>query len=186
MPIRKPYNELYREYATTSLCSTTVIGKSINPDFVHIRLAGPIANVPALKNMKMQGTNILRPEAKVKFDLMTRAFQKSVNFQVPQFEKNVEVFCFIECAYRKSPFDEDNVLTSIRDWLEPSHIRKGDRGWGVAVVPNDNKISAYAIKKKKTDKDPLITEIYLRPLNDVREARDEFLTFVAEGIKDFY
>lgn len=178
---RKAYRELYAELAPKSFCSTTVEGDTRNPDLVHIRFKGPIANIPALKNQKIRNTNVLRPEAKVMFDIMTRAFQRSVNFTIPQFPAKTEVFCLILCAYRKNTFDEDNVLTSVRDWLEPSHIRKGDRGWGVGIVPNDRTVSAYAVKKRKDSLDPLVTEIFLRRLSDVKAARDLFLSEVVGG-----
>ena len=184
---KKTYNELYAEYAPKSLCATTVIGGTVNPSLIHIRLAGPIANVPALKNQKIKNKNILRPEAKVIFDLMTRAFQRSVNFQIPQFEPSIEVFMLVLCAYRKNSFDEDNVMTSIRDWLEPKHIRGSDRGWGIDVVKNDKMVNAYAVKKSKSATDSHITDIYLRRLKDVRKARDRFLSeLVGQDINKMY
>lgn len=174
-PKRKTYKELYSELAPISFCATRIIGNLKNPDLVHIQFKGPIANIPALKNQKVKGTNILRDNAKVIFDLMTRSFQRSVNFNIPQFDKKTKVFCVIFCAARRNSFDEDNVLTSIKDWLEPSYIRKKNRGWGVGVVENDSMINAYAIKKQKNAKDCELTEIYLRKYSDIKNDLDKFL-----------
>lgn len=176
-PRRKTFSETYYDLAPSSFCATTVIGGPVNPSFVHIRLRGPIANIPSLKNQKIHGTNILRPDAKAKLVAMSNAFFKSVNNEPPLF-KGVEVAMVLLCAYRKNAFDEDNVVTTVRDWLEPRFIRGGDREWGVGIVANDRAINAFGLKKKRTAKDADITEIYLRPLAAVEEARDRFLSEV--------
>ena len=173
---RKTYNELYYEKAGEAKCATTVYGADKNPKMVHIRLAGTISNVPALKNQKIQGTNILRPNAKVVLDLMTRAFEKSVNFNIPRYDE--DVFVLIECAYRRNSFDEDNVLTTVRDWMEPQHIRGKDRGWGVGIVPNDRLVSGFAVKKAKTDKDADITEVYIRPLETIQHKYYAYIDYL--------
>lgn len=184
---RLSYKELYHQLSPLSLCSTTYTGSIVNPDYIHIRLKGPVANIPALKNQKIQGTSILRPQAKVVFDIMTRVFQKSVNFEVPRYDAGVEVFCLVMCSYRPNTFDEDNVLTSVKDWLEPSFIRQKDRGWGVGIVPNDRCVNAYALKKKKTSLACDVTEIYLKRMDQVIKDRDSFLSkIIGRDISQLY
>lgn len=175
---RKTFDKLYYELAPKSLCATTIVGEYLNPSLVHIRLAGPIANIPSLKNQKIKGTNILRDEAKVILTLMTAAFFKSVSNMPLMFSPKVEIAVVALLAYRKVAFDEDNVLTSIRDWLEPRFIRKRDREWGIGIIPNDRVVNSFAVKKRKTAPDAHITDIFLRPLNSVRSARDRFLSEV--------
>jgi len=155
--------------------------------FVHTQLKGPIANIPALKNQKINGTNILRGESKALLALMSHLFQKSLQFQVPRFEIGELVFCVIFCAYRKNSFDEDNVATTVRDWLEPRHIRNKDRGWGIGLVDNDRFVQALAVKKAKTAKNPDLTEIFIVPLASILSARDAFLShIVGPDIKEMY
>lgn len=174
-PKHKTYKEAYADLAANSFCAAKVIGSLKNPKLIHIKFKGPIAHIPALKNQKIRFTNVLRPEAKAALDLMTRSFQRSVNFNIPQYSNDIKLFCLILCAVRKRNFDEDNVLTTIRDWLEPSWIRKKNRGWGVGVVKNDKNINAYAVKKTNLNAEPEVTEIYIMPLDSIKESLDELL-----------
>lgn len=111
---------------------------------------------------------------------MTDLFQKACNFQVPRFAPKFPVFCLVKCAYRKNVFDEDNVATTIRDWLEPKFIRNKDRGWGAGVVPNDRMVKIYATKKDKQSHDCEITEIYLWPYDLVKENEQLFISSILD------
>ncbi len=170
----RSYTEAYWHYSKDSKCSVRFHSYK-NPDYLHIQFSGPVANIPALKNEKMQGKGFLRPEAKARLAIMSDLFQRACNHKIPQFDPKLPVFCLILCAYRKNAFDEDNVATSIRDWLEPKYIRNKNRGWGVGVVPNDRMVKVYAVKKTKESKDFETTEIFIRPYSAVKESEENFL-----------
>lgn len=177
-PKNKTFGEFYYELAPLCQCATIIAGSQTSPDWLHIRLRGPIAQVPSLKNQKIKNSNILRPKAKALLSLMTKAFFKSVGYNLPSFTG--EVFCLVVCAYRTVTFDEDNVLTTVKDWLEPQVIRQKDRGWGVGIVKNDRNVNAYAIKKSKLTPDSDVTEIYIRKVSDILEARNNFIKSIIE------
>lgn len=168
------FKEAYFDYSKDSKCSFTGKGYS-NPEFLHIKFKGLLAHIPALKNQKVHNTNILRPDTKAHFALMTDLFHQACKFKVPQYDPKIPVFCLVLCAYRKNAFDEDNVATSVRDWLEPKFIRKKNRGWGAGIVPNDRMVKVYATKKLKSDPDSDVTEIILKPFESVRQAELDFL-----------
>lgn len=175
-PVKKnrSYTEAYWHYSKLSKCSVR-FSTYKNPSFIKIDFSGPIAAIPALKNEKIQGMGILRPEAKARLTIMSDLFQRAANFKVPQYEEKFPVFCLILCAYRKNAFDEDNVATSIRDWLEPRYIRGKNRGWGVGIVPNDRMVKVYAVKKTKESKLADTTEIIIRPYSEIQKSEENFL-----------
>lgn len=162
------FKEAYIEKGKDSLCSVLV-----SEDLIHIRFKGSVAAIPSLKNQKIQGTNILRGEAKASLSLMTNLFNKATNYSPPAW--GGEVFMLVLCAYRKNTFDEDNVMTTVKDWLEPQIIRRKDRGWGVGVVKNDRNIIGYARKKTKQSRTADVTDIILRPMSFMKIIEEQFL-----------
>lgn len=177
---RKTYREAIHAYSADSMCATEIIGENLNPKLIHIRLKGSVANIPALKNQKIKGTNILRPDPLAKLYLMTHLFAKSVNGLIPYYEKTIPIFCLILSAYRPRNFDEDNVTTTVRDWLEPEMMRQKHRGWGVGIVDNDKTIFALGFKKIKDSTGSDVTEIYIRPYADVADRMLDLINRVQE------
>lgn len=173
----KTYKQAYYENAQGSRCNA-LFSSYNNPNFIKITLTGPIAKVPSLKNQKIQNTNVLRPEAKAKLALMTDLFRHACAMKVPRYEKSVELFCYVSFAHRTRSFDEDNAATTIKDWLEPSFIRKKERGWGVGIIENDKAVKIFTAKKQKSDKDSDKTEIFIRPYLVVKEFEDQFIKAV--------
>lgn len=143
-----------------------------------------MAQIPALKNQKISGTNILRAEAKAKLVAMSELFQKSLNYEVPQFPATTRLYCMILLAYRPNAYDEDNCLTTIKDWLEPRFIRNKDREWGVGVVTNDRQLNAFAVKKDKAYPSCGITEIILIPEANIRDKLALFVSVFTEARKE--
>lgn len=177
----RSYSEAYHHFAKGSKCQIKADSYR-NPSFFSIKLFGPAAQVPALKNEKVQGRGFLRAEAKARLAVMTDLFQKACSFKVPQYAEKIPVFCLVKCAYRKNVFDEDNVATTIRDWLEPKFIRNKDRGWGVGVVPNDRMVKIYATKKGRNAIDCDSTEIYIWPYSLVKSEEQFFLEAILNKI----
>jgi hypothetical protein len=174
--VHSSYKAAYAKYAVGSRCKTLVIGDDKNPDGILIRLAGPVAKIPSLKNQKIKGMNVLRGEAKARLVLATDIVRVAMKrFALPTYEENVPIFCLVRCSYRGRSFDEDNVATTIKDWLEPRYIRNHDRGWGLGIVPNDKEVNVFAVKKVKADPDSDITEIYILPLKYILGYRAEFV-----------
>lgn len=164
--IYKSYKDYYWDWAPESFCATSVeVDSGGMIDLIHIKLKGPIAAVPSLKNKKMKNTNILSADAKAKLDILSRVFEKSVNFKIPKMSG--EVFVLVVCGYRKNAFDKDNVMTTVCDWLEPNYIRKKYRGWGVGVIENDRDVTGFALKKTRSSHESEVTEIYIRPSSKV-------------------
>lgn len=170
----KTYKQAYTHFQKGSRCSIKSESYK-NPKFFKISFVGPIADIPSLKNQKVQGTNVLRGESKAKLAIMTDLVYRACEFKVPQYDPKLAVFCVVLCAYRKNTFDEDNVATTIKDWLEPKFMRNKNRGWGIGVVPNDRMIRIYAVKKTKDSPNSHITEIVLRPYSTMKDAEENFL-----------
>jgi hypothetical protein len=173
----KSYAEVLKEYSSGAKCSVQAVGYR-NPKYLIIKFSGPLAQIPSLKNQKgnsSSGKIFLRADARARLSLMTDLFNQACKFKIPQYDQKIQVFCLILCAYRKNTFDEDNVATTVRDWLEPRYIRQKDRGWGVAVVPNDRMVKVYAIKKQKSDPDSGITEIVIKPYSIIEKIEKEFI-----------
>jgi hypothetical protein len=167
------YQDARLKVAKDSFCRTTIHGSLTNPELVHIELKGPVASIPALKNSKVQGMNVLREATRARLEVMSEIFQKSVNFQPPRY--TVRIFCLILLSYRGRAFDEDNVLTTVRDWLEPRFIRRHDRKWGVGIIPNDRMVNGFPVPKLKGAPTSEVTEIIIRPEASILSARDIFI-----------
>ena len=133
------FDDLVSDVMRQSRCSLKVFGPMQAPDRVEIEFHGPCARIPAHKNQRIHGTNIIRPEAKAVLVAMTKLIRQAVppNYTL-QFPKAEQVLCFVHCGNRDGrSFDVDNVITTVKDWLEPSFIRKRERGWGIGLVEND-------------------------------------------------
>ena len=138
---------------------------------INIFLTGDIAHIPSLKNQKIQGTNILRPAPRAKLVAMTKLYE----VKSPKICFDEPIHVFISCAYRPNRFDTDNVLTTVKDWLEPRFIRQKDRGWGVGIVPNDYHVNGYAKRKIKGEFNSDCTEIIIRKDSYIKQYLDIFL-----------
>jgi hypothetical protein len=148
----------------------------------NLLLYGDIANIPSLKNQKIQGTNILRDAPKAKLVAMTRLFELALRkASIPSIVINEPIHVFIRSAYRPRRYDTDNVITTVKDWLEPRLIRQRDRGWGVGIVANDYDVNAYATRKKKGSAGAEITEIMIRKDSYIEKYLELFLKGFYDG-----
>lgn len=117
---------------------------------VVIELRGPIANIPSLKNSKLPGKNFLNLSVLSRLKVMDACFKQTIaEMGNPDISFGAdEVTCLVVCAKRKVSFDTDNVLATVRDWLEypVKKVGKGrDRGWGIGLVDNDRQIKGLAV-----------------------------------------
>lgn len=105
-----------------------------------ITLDGDAAKVPSMKNSKLPGKNFINPEAKARVVGLTTLYRDKASHISARFGKE-PVFLVVIHGDRKTAYDADNALTTIRDWLEPSTKEKGgtttQRGWGIGVLDDD-------------------------------------------------
>lgn len=173
------YDSYKQLVAKGSACSTKIVSTGeYNPEWIHIRFKGPLANVPAIKNQRFKGTNILRHEIRAHLEVMSEVFKASVDGEIPKYSAKTMVFCFLHLAYRAHAYDDDNCVSTVKDWLEPRYIRQKDRKWGVGIVKNDMYVNAFSLKKGRDDPDSHITDIYLMPAERIADIRSLFINGV--------
>lgn len=161
------FAEWLRYYKSTGTCSVRYTTKGPFLYSVAIKFGGSLAATPSLKNQKVKGTNVLRARPKAQLAAMSYAFNAACpGGGCPRFDPAQYLVAWIECGARRGAFDEDNVATTIKDWLEPEFIRNKNRGWGVGIVKNDKTVTAIAQKKPKGN---VSTEIFLLPFDLVME-----------------
>lgn len=121
------------------------------PQRMVIELAGPIANIPSLKNSKLPGKNFLNRSVLARLKVMDACYKLSL--QRAKAPANISfgkepVTVLVVCGRRKVAFDTDNCFATVRDWMEHpiKKVGKGkNRGWGVGLVENDRQIKGMAV-----------------------------------------
>lgn len=115
--------------------------------FLCFEINGLLANIPSLKNAKIPGHNFINPDVKNKLAAITSCYlkaAKSVEYKFPAGQK-----VFISAIItNKSRADHDNILSSIKDLLEPMVKNKKNRQFGLGVVQNDKLANGFILKWK--------------------------------------
>jgi hypothetical protein len=183
------YQETYKKYNDGS----SIVVHAIDPEpythqdetqlrckRLHIKIMGKAAAVPSLKNAKIKGTNIVNPRVRARLQVMTDLYN-TVAKDVYHFG-DTELFALILCSYRGRSFDEDNAMTTIKDWLESPLIRGKNRGWGVGLTENDKYVNAYARKQKKGEQGSDCTHIILTPAEYIEHDIKELMNKLTGGL----
>ena len=168
------------KYAKNSYCRIHLLANSPS---MCIEFHGPIAAIPILKNNKAAG-RFPSPSCMARIELMDELYfaLEPHNESLPDYGTE-QVFCYVELSTactRGVRFDPDNVLTTIKDWLEPNVIRKGKnpRGWGIGLVQDDKQVIGFVTMLQKSEGQ--VSRIYLHRYSDVMKYVNQFtkrLTF---------
>ena len=169
------------------------------PDYFEIRFTGEAAKIPASKNRRISlksGRSIPNSKTTGYFWAMDSLFQaaslavkaeaKHDRFPVPMRwyapeYKDLSLFVLVISCKRSAVCDLDNVLVSVRDWLEPSGKLKGgknSRGWGIGLVDDDKHVQGMVVPSKLCGLESEVTRILIRPLECVRPQLTNFLAGV--------
>ena len=119
------------------------------PFAVELRLSGPIADIPSLKNSKIPGTNFLNPATLSKLKALDYAWAVTPNRHWFRGFGDRKVFVGVVFRNRSRAFDTDNAFATVRDWLEPRSKKVGRgsaRAWGIGLIENDSQVVGFGVK----------------------------------------
>jgi hypothetical protein len=158
---------------------------------LKMEIHGKAAQIPSLKNRKRHGGKVpfLDPAIKYRIRVLDYLYNKTLSqHDIPPFSWGTQkVVLIVICARRKVSFDADNVLTTVRDWLEPSVKKFGkgagkSRGWGIGLVDNDKYITGLVFTDRDLGLNLDHTLIFMRPWSDVHSDIFSFLNKEFFGI----
>ncbi len=155
-----------------------------HPESIWIELYGEIAHIPSLKNSKpkfggIDKKTLARLKAMdIHFQLQLKAHgipAERINFGSSQ----VFVQLITASSYRRA--NEDNSLTTIKDWLEPhSKIvgskNKRARGWGIGLIGDDIQARGFALKAEDLEIHRDHSLVIVRPWESIREKAIDFVS----------
>lgn len=151
------------------------------PSLIYIEIHGALAQIPSLKNNRQFGGIDLRTLAGL--HAMDTMFSDSMIEQnIPHSrlrfgEQKVHIAMVVG---GRSTANEDNAMTTIKDWLEPrtkivGRKNKKARGWGIGLVSDDILVRGYALKAEDIGLSQNYTSISIRPWDDVQEEAVGFM-----------
>lgn len=180
-------SELREKYIRESSCLVSIVPGELYPRSLHIEFHGECANIPSHKNSFISTKTrapFIDPKVRAKLQAMDFLFLREVEAQGKsafRFGSN-HIHLTAILADRSRATNEDNLMSSIKDWLEPSVKEKGgkrkSRGWGVGIVDDDIYAHGYPVTSKMLNCQVSHTTIIIRPLEDMRKA---LVQFVAEA-----
>jgi hypothetical protein len=153
------------------------------PNRIWIEIRGKLANIPAIKNNRnprFPGIDrvILAKMRALDMLFAREARLQGLSHQSFQFGR-AKIFVSIITAASNSGLNEDNVLTTIKDWLEPRTKQVGGknkkaRGWGIGLIQDDITARGIAIKSEDLDSPAPYTRIVIEPFTAVKESLVSF------------
>lgn len=175
-------SELRDKYVRESSCLVSIVPGELYPRSVHIEFHGECARVPSLKNSKIPGHNFTNPDVRARLQAMDAVFKRELEAQgnpkVYFGTNHIHITAIF--ADRSRATNEDNLMSSIKDWLEPAWKEKGgkrkSRGWGVGIIDDDIYAHGYPVVSKMLNCQVSHTTIIIRPLEDMRKALVQFVT----------
>lgn len=173
------------DYLANSQCAITLGTKAGDLERLQIEFIGQVGDIPSLKNSKMPKTNFMNPQTKLRIGVMDILF--AMGAAKLRFKKRITfgsqpVALLVVCKSRSRSFDPDNVLATVKDWLEPRFKQVGrqrkNRGWGVGVVDNDSQITGICIKDSdlglNLDKTIIVVRRFNANWNKMQDVINEF------------
>ena len=145
---------------------------------LRMEIHGKAAQIPSLKNRKRHGGRVpfLDPAIKYRIRVLDYLYKKALEEnRIDSLSwGDTKVALIVICAKRKVAFDADNVLTTVRDWLEPPIKKYGkgkgkSRGWGIGLVDNDKTITGLVFTGADLGLKLDSTLIFMRPWAEVQD-----------------
>lgn len=182
---KKPANtaERIEKFVNDSNMLLSVFPGLHHPNRIWIEIRGKLANIPAIKNNRnprFPGIDRIILAKMRSLDAMfaREAKRQGLSHEALRFGKT-KVFVSIITAASNSGLNEDNVLTSIKDWLEPRTKQVGGknkraRGWGIGLIDDDITARGIAVKSEDLDSPAPYTRIVIEPFTAVKESLVSF------------
>jgi hypothetical protein len=151
------------------------ISIEVNADKVLIKITGESANIPSLKNSKLQGKNFTNPDYLKRIKALDFLFNlEAKNKTIPKFLDNEDVSVIIVNAKRSRSYDPIGCLETVQDWLEPKSKKVGraklDRGWGIGLINDDKQAVGISLR---SDLD--YTTILVQPYKHIKNLLDNLV-----------
>ena len=173
------------DYLSDSKCAITIGTRAGQLERVQIEFIGQVGDIPSLKNSKMPNTNFMNPQTKLRIGVMDILFAMGaakLRFKKRLTFETTPVALLVVCKSRSRNFDPDNVLSTVKDWLEPRYKQVGrkrkNRGWGVGIVDNDAQITGICVKDcdlgLKLDKTIIVVRRFNANWNKMQDVINEF------------
>jgi hypothetical protein len=190
MKIELKLGELKKKLTTKERIEKIVSESDMKIDFdedwIWIRISGPAANLPSMKNSKLPGKNFAAPDFLGRVKSLDSLWNSQIDFKaVPRFGLGVRVGLLIISAKRTRSFDPIGCLETVQDWLEPKNKKVGrkgtSRGWGIGLIDNDSQVVGISLRYDEHHRelfDPESTHILIKPFEKIsREFSDFLLNF---------
>lgn len=122
---------------------------------VYIKLAGPLARIPSLKNTRA-ALGALNPETKVRLAAITEMWERLQAHQVWKHKDSKS-----DSAYGNQPLwisvlvakecrsDEDNMLASVKELLEPRVHRGRKKPFGMNITDDDRFVNGWIFHPRR-------------------------------------
>ncbi len=146
---------------------------------VRIEIFGEAAKIPSFKNSKLPGKNFINPSYLARIRALDRLVSET-GIDLAQHRFKDKVFVLVINGIRNREFDADNVLATVRDWLEPSTKQVGrikkNRGWGIGLVGNDSQVIGLSIQCGDLNTESESTTILITEYFDVSLILKQFIS----------
>jgi hypothetical protein len=123
----------------------------VNADKILIKIYGQAANIPSLKNSKLQGKNFTNPNYLKRIKALDVLFHLgAIHKDIPRFLDNEQICVIVINAKRNTNFDPIGCLETVQDWLEPNSKKVGrkklNRGWGIGLIADDKQAIGLSLR----------------------------------------
>lgn len=152
------------------------------PQLIYIEIHGILAQIPSLKNNRQFGGIERRTLAAL--EAMDKLFIDAVTeqgFKHSQLFFGEKMVHITILAGGRKTANEDNAMTTIKDWLELrtkviGRKNKRQRGWGISLIKDDIQARGYALKAQDIGLNQAYTSISIKPWSDIQEEAFSFMT----------
>ena len=151
------------------------------PALVYIEIHGALAQIPSLKNNRQFGGIDFRTLAAIR--ALDSMFAKAIaeqNISQSKISFGSEMIHIAIIAGGRATANEDNAMTTIKDWLEPrtkaiGRKNRRDRGWGIGLIQDDIQARGYALKASDVGLSQNYTAISIQPWATIQEDAMNFM-----------
>ena len=155
----------------------SVIKGSERPECIWIEFRGALAHIPAIKNNRHPSFPGIDRRVLGFLHAMDQMFIKEAVHQklrLSDLSFGDQMAHVNLVVGGRASADEDNAMSTIKDWLEPrtkivGGKNKHPRGWGIGLVNNDNQLRGYPLKSDDLALNMNYTRIVIRPWDQIRE-----------------
>lgn len=150
-----------------------------------IQIHGALAHIPSIKNNRHPRFPGIDKKVLAKLKALDILFFKAVEGigYSKEFLNLHDSYIFITLitANSKRAANEDNAMTTIKDWLEPrtkivGGKNKKDRGWGIGIIKDDIQARGIALKSEDLNRQSEHTLIVIQKWVDVSHKVSDFVS----------